>query len=101
VSVPRRPPRRPSPDRAVDVGLAEFETLRAEIVNHLSAQAAVVGLGLTGLGVIIGFSVKEGGSERLLLAIPPLTCSWSCSTLPAATAWPSSAATYAKSCGPT
>jgi hypothetical protein len=73
VSVPRRPPRRPSPDRAIDVGLAEFETLRAEIVSHLSAQAAVVGLGLTALGVIIGFSVKEGGSERLLLAIPPLT----------------------------
>lgn len=64
---------KPSPDRAIDVGLAEFETLRAEIVSHLNAQAAVVGLGLTGLGVIIGFSVKEGGNERLLLAVPPLT----------------------------
>lgn len=65
--------RQRSADRSVDVALAEFNTLRAEIVSHLNAQAAVVGLGLTALGVIVGFTVKDGGSERLLLAIPPLT----------------------------
>jgi hypothetical protein len=65
--------RRQETDRSVDVALAEFNTLRAEIVSHLNAQAAVVGLGLTALGVIVGFTVKDGGSERLLLAIPPLT----------------------------
>jgi hypothetical protein len=73
VGAARRPVRRSSPDRSVDVALAEFNALRAELVSHLTTQAGVVGLGLTALGVIVGFTVKEGGSERLLLAIPPLT----------------------------
>lgn len=73
VSVARKPARKSGPDRSVDVALAEFNALRAELVSHLTTQAGVVGLGLTALGVIVGFTVKEGGSERLLLAIPPLT----------------------------
>jgi hypothetical protein len=73
VSVPRRPPRRPSPDRAVDAALAEFEALRAEIISNMNSQAALAGLALTAVGVIVGLTVKEGASERLLLAIPPLT----------------------------
>jgi hypothetical protein len=61
------------PDRAVDVAIAEFNALRAEIVSHVTAQAALVGLALTAAGVIVGFTVKEGADQRLLLAIPPLT----------------------------
>jgi hypothetical protein len=38
----------------------------------LTTQAAVVGVGLTGLGVIVGFVVKDQGDRRLLLAVPPL-----------------------------
>jgi hypothetical protein len=62
----------PIPERGVDVALAEFNALRAEIVSNITAQAALVGLGLTALGVIAGFVAKEGGDERLLLGIPPL-----------------------------
>jgi hypothetical protein len=57
----------------VDVAIAEFNALRAEIISHVTAQAALVGLALTAAGVILGFTVKEGADQRLLLAIPPLT----------------------------
>ena len=60
-------------EKAVDVAIAEFGALRAEIVSHVTAQAALVGLALTAAGVIVGFTVKEGADQRLLLAIPPLT----------------------------
>lgn len=63
----------PSADRAVDVALAEFNALRAEIVSRFTAQAALVGLGLTTLGVIIGFTVEKNADKDLLLAVPPLT----------------------------
>jgi hypothetical protein len=59
------------PERAVDVMLAEFEAMRAEKVGYLTGQAAVVALGITALGVIAGFAVKDG-HDRLLLAVPPL-----------------------------
>jgi hypothetical protein len=59
-------------DQRVSIALAEFNALRAEIVSHSSAEYAAVGVGLTALAVIVGFVVKEGGDERLLLAIPPL-----------------------------
>ncbi len=51
--------------------LAEFTSLRAEKVSYLTGQAAVVGIGITALGVIAGFVAKEG-HDRLLLAVPPL-----------------------------
>lgn len=63
----------PHPDRTVDVALAEFNALRSELVSHLTAQGAVVGVGLTALAVVTGFVVKEGGEERLLLLVPPIT----------------------------
>jgi hypothetical protein len=59
-------------DKAVAVALAEFNALRAEVVSHITAQAALVGLGLTALGVVAGLVIEEGGDQRLLLAIPPL-----------------------------
>jgi hypothetical protein len=61
------------PDRAVDAVLAEFNALRSEIVSHITAQAAVAGLGLTAMAVVIGFVAKEGSDDRLLLIIPPVT----------------------------
>jgi hypothetical protein len=59
-------------EKAVDVAVAEFNALRAEIVSHVTAQAALVGLALTAAGVIVGFTVKDGADQRLLLALPPL-----------------------------
>ncbi len=58
-------------DKAIDVALAEFQALRNEIISHITTQAAVVGLGLTALGVIFGVVVNNG-EERLLLAVPPI-----------------------------
>lgn len=62
----------PYAGRDLDVELAEFNALRAESVAQQTAQAALVGVGLTALGVVFGFAVKEGGDTRLLLAVPPL-----------------------------
>jgi hypothetical protein len=58
--------------RAVDVLLAEFNALRAEIVARSNSQSALVGVGLTAVGVIVGLVVKDNGDQRLLLALPPL-----------------------------
>jgi hypothetical protein len=65
---------RDEPDRepVIQVALAEFAALRAEIVGRTSSIAALVGVGLTAVGVIVGFAVKENGDLRLLLALPPL-----------------------------
>ncbi len=60
------------PAKARDVPLAEFTALRAEIVSRITLQAALVGIGLTALGVILGLVVKKDGDQRLLMAIPPL-----------------------------
>jgi hypothetical protein len=64
-----------STDRAVvDAALAEYNALRTELVAHSAAENAVVGLGLTGIGVVAG--VAFGGSgNRHLLAIAPLVAS--------------------------
>lgn len=59
--------------RVVDVALAEFNALRSEIVGYITTQAALVGLALTAVGVILGFTVKEHADQRLLLAIPVIT----------------------------
>jgi hypothetical protein len=67
--------RQPNGKFAVEAGLAEFNALRAEINSRMTAQAALVGVGLTGLGVIVGLVVKEHGDHRLLLAVPPLAVS--------------------------
>lgn len=57
---------------ALDVALAEFNALRAEINNRMTTQAALVGVGLTALGVIVGLVVEKQADQRLLLAVPPL-----------------------------
>ena len=62
----------PRDDRVVDVVLAEYNALRAEILLHVNIQAAVVGVGLTAIGVLVGFTVKEGVDRELLLIVPPV-----------------------------
>jgi hypothetical protein len=59
--------------RDIDVGLAEFNALRAEIISRTTAQNALVGIGLTAVGVIYGLALKKAGDDKsLLLAVPPL-----------------------------
>jgi hypothetical protein len=60
----------PSDRRALDVAIAEFNALRSEILSTATAQAALVGIGITALGIIVGFVVQKGGDRRLLLAVP-------------------------------
>ena len=65
-----------STDRSViDIALAEFNALRAEIITHQNIQAALIGVGLTAIGVLIGVALKDGGSgsSELLLAVPPIS----------------------------
>jgi hypothetical protein len=62
----------PDHEHVIQVALAEFVALRAEIMGRTSSIAALVGIGLTALGVVVGFAVKNEGDVRLLLAMPPL-----------------------------
>jgi hypothetical protein len=62
----------PYAGRDLDVELAEFNALRAESVVQQTAQATLVGVGLTALGVVFGLAVKQGGDNHLFLAVPPL-----------------------------
>jgi len=64
---------KPYEERFVDVVLAEYNALRAEIVSHITVQAAVVGLGLTAIGVIVGLAANAGGDDQVLLIVPPLS----------------------------
>lgn len=59
-------------DRAVDVALAEFTSLRTEMAARVNIQAALVGVALTAIGVIFGLVLDKGGNTLLLLAVPPL-----------------------------
>jgi hypothetical protein len=56
----------------VDVALAEFHALRAESIHHMTARGTLVGVGLTAVGVVFGFAIRQGGDRELLLAIPLL-----------------------------
>jgi hypothetical protein len=60
--------------RGVDVAIAEFNALRAEIVGIRNTQAALVGVALTAIGALFTLALKDPdpGDERLLLAVPPL-----------------------------
>lgn len=57
---------------AVEVALAEFNALRAEIVSTRTAQGAVIGAGLTAVGLAFTFALQQSGERELLLAVPPL-----------------------------
>ncbi|MBC2644394.1 MULTISPECIES: hypothetical protein [unclassified Rhodococcus (in: high G+C Gram-positive bacteria)] len=63
---------RPSPDKAIDVALAEYKALRDEIVGCFTKQGAVLGLGLAAIGVIFTAAAKDTGNRQLLVVVPPL-----------------------------
>lgn len=62
----------PSDARKVEVALAEFDALRAEILVRRGAQKSLVAIALTAYGVLFTFSLGSDGDERLLLLVPPL-----------------------------
>ncbi|HEX5713505.1 MAG TPA: hypothetical protein VFX85_09355 [Solirubrobacterales bacterium] len=62
-----------SSETAVGIALAEFNALRAEIISHITAQTAVVTLGVTALGILVGLVAKEGADDHLLLVVPPVS----------------------------
>jgi hypothetical protein len=68
------PPAAPAPakDPGVDIAIAEFNALRAEILAHANVQASLVALVVTAIGIVGGLVVKEDGDPRLLLILPYL-----------------------------
>lgn len=61
---------------ALKVALAEFDSLRQEIVSARTAQGAVLGAGLTVLAVVLSVTfnnLDQAGQSRLLATIPPLS----------------------------
>ncbi|MET0693782.1 MAG: hypothetical protein ABWY56_07615 [Propionibacteriaceae bacterium] len=65
------PPRDAANRSGIDVALAEFAALRAEIGTAQTAQNACVGIGVTSVGVLWTVSV-QGSDPRLLLATPAI-----------------------------
>ena len=56
-------------DSAITIALAEYAALRAEILSRLSAQAALIGVTLTAIGVIVGIVLTREDSLDLLLVV--------------------------------
>jgi hypothetical protein len=57
--------------KVVDVALAEYNQLRAEVVGCQNREGALVGIGLTAIGVVMTIALKGAGNHRLLLGVPP------------------------------
>lgn len=57
---------------ATAAALAEFGALRTEIGNCQTIQGAVVGVGLTAVGLVSTAALQDGGDRQLLLAGPPI-----------------------------
>jgi hypothetical protein len=72
ISTHEPPSRDDRRDTAVEVALAEFNALRGEMLNHMNAQATLMGIGLTALGFVFGFAIRDGGDRQLLLTVPLL-----------------------------
>ena len=73
--------KRPGPDvieagkvdpggRALQVALAEFNALRAEIAARTTTQGSLITLVVTAIGIVAGLVVKDDGDPRLLLILP-------------------------------
>jgi hypothetical protein len=65
----------PHSARYVDVGLAEYNALRAELKDSQTRQANLLSLGLTGISALVGIALARDGSpssSTLLLIVPPL-----------------------------
>lgn len=58
--------------KAVDVVVAEYTALRAEITTRLTIQATLVGTGLTVSGVVLGLALGKDGNQQLLILVPAL-----------------------------
>ncbi|GAA4690582.1 hypothetical protein [Phytohabitans rumicis] len=59
--------------KTVDVVLAEFVALRAEVTQHLAARFTVIGLNVTGVAAIGGIVIANRADTRLLLLLPFLS----------------------------
>lgn len=60
----------PAPSRSIDVALAEFNTLRAEILARTAAQATLASVGLTASGVAVGFALSDKGVSEVAIVVP-------------------------------
>jgi hypothetical protein len=58
--------------KQVDVAIAEFNALRAELVGGRGNQKNVAALALTAYGLLFTISFGKDGDVRLLLLVPPL-----------------------------
>ena len=54
----------------IDIALAEFSALRAEILAHTNVQASLIALVVTAIGIVAGFVIKDDGDPSLLLILP-------------------------------
>jgi hypothetical protein len=63
------------PDKAlsVQIALAEFTKLRDEITTRTTIQWTIVGLNVTGSGVVAGFALADPSRRQLLLMLPLFT----------------------------
>jgi small-conductance mechanosensitive channel len=59
-------------DKTVDVALAEFAAVRALINLRFQMQVAILGSGLTALGVLVGLVIDDKADRQLLLLVPVL-----------------------------
>jgi hypothetical protein len=59
----------------IELAIAEFNALRAEIVGHQSAQTTLVGATLATVGVVLGLVLTEKQTRVELLLVVPLVAS--------------------------
>lgn len=65
-----RPSESKPADKRIDVVIAEYNAMRAEITNRTTIQVTLLGTGITAIGIVVGFSVGEHPDRRLLLLVP-------------------------------
>ena len=63
----------PHPEKTVDVALAQYTALRSELAGRVNIQAALVGVALTGAGVIFSLALSRDGNTLLLTTVPPFS----------------------------
>jgi len=59
----------PAEQKAIDAAIAQYNSLRAEILGRQSAQGTLFGAGLAAVGVIVGFAVGSGRPPEILLGV--------------------------------
>src|SRR5437588_10652474 len=69
----RRPTEDPDQKQVVQVALVEFTKMRDEITARSTMQWTIVGLNVTGSGVVAGFALADSSSRMLLLLLPLLS----------------------------